>query len=145
MVHQQIYVIQNTAHRPSTQASYTASRVRPKRKISCAAARIAATLTISFPWFFLKHNCCIKPYVLREPRRDLSNRRLNEHGIYIRHCQESNSQSVPSQVGADTTRPQWQTTIERSGFRVCQGRLWRLLAKSMMWINISMVPMLQWL
>ena len=45
-----------------------------------------------------------------------SNRRLNEHGIYIRHCQESNSQSVPSQAGADPTRPQWrilkQNTIE---------------------------------
>ena len=26
---------------------------------------------------------------------------------YIRHCQESNSQPVPSQAGADTTRPQW--------------------------------------
>ena len=26
--------------------------------------------------------------------------------IYIRHCQESNSQPVPSQAGADTTRPQ---------------------------------------
>ena len=31
-----------TAHWPSTQASYIASRVRPKRKISCAAAQIAA-------------------------------------------------------------------------------------------------------
>ena len=54
VVHQQLHVIRNTAHRPSTQASYTASRVRPKRKISCAAAQIAATqiaatLTISFP------------------------------------------------------------------------------------------------
>ena len=39
-------------------------------------------------------------------RRDPSNPRLNEHGIYIRHCQESNSQPVPSQAGADTTRPQ---------------------------------------
>ena len=48
-MHQQLHVIRNTAHRPSTQASYTASRVRPKRKISCAAAQIAATLTISFP------------------------------------------------------------------------------------------------
>ena len=36
VVHQQLHVIQNTVHRPSTQASYTASRVRPKRKISCA-------------------------------------------------------------------------------------------------------------
>ena len=35
MVHQQLHVIRNTAHRPSTQASYTASRVQPKRKISC--------------------------------------------------------------------------------------------------------------
>ena len=49
MVHQQIHVIRNTAHRPSTQASYTASRVRLIRKISCAVAQIAATLTISFP------------------------------------------------------------------------------------------------
>ena len=49
VVYQQLHVIRNTAHRPSTQASYTASRVRPKRKISCAAAQIAATLTISFP------------------------------------------------------------------------------------------------
>ena len=52
VVHQQLPVIRNTAHRPSTQTSYTASRVRPKRKISCAAAQIAATqiaatLTIS--------------------------------------------------------------------------------------------------
>ena len=36
------------------------------------------------------------------------NRRLNEHGIYIRHCQESNSQPVPSQAGADPTKPQWR-------------------------------------
>ena len=49
VVHQQLHVIRNTAHRPSTQASYTASQVRPKRKISCAAAQIAATLIISFP------------------------------------------------------------------------------------------------
>ena len=57
--------------------------------------------------YFFQHNFCVKPYVPREPRRDPSNRRLNEHGIYIRHCQESNSQPVPSQAGADTTRPQW--------------------------------------
>ena len=31
-----------------------------------------------------------------------------KHGIYIRHCQESNSQPVPSQAGVDTTRPQWR-------------------------------------
>ena len=55
VVHQQLHVIPNTAHRPSSQASsYTASRVRPKRKISCAeaqiaATQIAATLAISFP------------------------------------------------------------------------------------------------
>ena len=53
-MHQQLHVIRNTAHRPSTQANYTTSRVRPKRKIGCAAAQIAATqiaatLTISFP------------------------------------------------------------------------------------------------
>ena len=33
---------------------------------------------------------------------------LSEHGIYIRHCQESSSQPVPSQAGADTTRPRWR-------------------------------------
>ena len=60
-------------------------------------------------FFFFLNSFCVKPYVPREPRRDPSNRRLNEHGIYIRHCQESNSQPVPSQAGADTTRPQWRT------------------------------------
>ena len=35
---------------------------------------------------FFKHNFCVKPYVPREPRRDPSNRRVNKHGIYIRHC-----------------------------------------------------------
>ena len=49
VVHQQLHVIRNTAHRPSMQASYTASQVRPKRKISCAAAQIAALSAISFP------------------------------------------------------------------------------------------------
>ena len=42
----------------------------------------------------------------REPRRNPSNRRLNEHGIYIRHCQDSNSQPVPSQVQGEPIRPQ---------------------------------------
>ena len=46
VVHQQLHVIRNTAHRPSTQASYTASRVRPKRGISSAAAQVAATHNI---------------------------------------------------------------------------------------------------
>ena len=32
--------------------------------------------------FFFQHNFCVKPYVPREPQRDPSNRRLNEHGIY---------------------------------------------------------------
>ena len=54
VMHQQLHVMRNTAHQSSTQASNTASQVRPKRKISCAAAQIAATqiaatLTISFP------------------------------------------------------------------------------------------------
>ena len=61
----------------------------------------------------------VKPYVPRKPRRDPSNRRLNEHSIYIRHCQESNSQPDPSQTGADTTRPQWQWVNSRLTAR-CQ-------------------------
>ena len=55
--------------------------------------------------YFLKHNFCIKPDVPREPRSDLSNHRLYEHGICIRHCQDSNSQPVLSQVRADSTWP----------------------------------------
>ena len=31
IVHQQLHVIRNTAHRPSMQASYTAGQVGPKR------------------------------------------------------------------------------------------------------------------
>ena len=61
--------------------------------------------------FFFEHNFSVKPYLPREPRRDPSNRRLNEHGIYIRHCQESNSQPILSQAGANPTRPQWQTML----------------------------------
>ena len=60
-------------------------------------------------YIFFKHTICVKPYVPREPRRDPSNPRFDEHGIYIRHCKESNSQLVQSQSGADTTRPQWRT------------------------------------
>ena len=48
---------------------------------------------------FFKHNLCVKPYVLRKPRRDPINLRLNKH------YQKSNSQPGPSQVGAVTTRP----------------------------------------
>ena len=46
--------------------------------------------------------------------RNPSNRRLNEHGIYIRHCQESNSQPVLSQVRADPTRSQWLSVPDHS-------------------------------
>ena len=53
---------------------------------------------------FFKHNFCVKSYVPRKPWRDPSNRGLNEHGIYIRHCQESNSQPVSSQVSNDLFR-----------------------------------------
>ena len=35
---------------------------------------------------FFQHNFFVKPYVPREPWRDLSNHRLYERGIYIRHC-----------------------------------------------------------
>ena len=65
------------------------------------------TKRIEYIYLFtiFQHNFCVKPYALREPRRDPSKRRLNEHGMCIRQCQESNSQPVPSQAGADTTRP----------------------------------------
>ena len=56
--------------------------------------------------FFFKTQFLCQAICTQRTRRDPSNRRLNEHGIYIRHCQESNSQPVPSQAGADTTRPQ---------------------------------------
>ena len=74
--------------------------------------RSSGTLTVLIVYnytpvlYFFKHNFCVKRYLPREPRRNPSNRRLNEHGIYIRHCHVSNSQPVPSQAGADTTRPQ---------------------------------------
>ena len=51
---------------------------------------------------FFKHNFCYQAVW-----RDQSNRRLYEHGICIRHCQDSNSQPVPSLVRAYSTRPQW--------------------------------------
>ena len=56
-----------------------------------------------------QHNFWIKPYVPREPQRVPSNRMAlwTWNTIYIRHCQESNSHPLPSQVHADSTRPQW--------------------------------------
>ena len=73
-------------------------------------------------YMFFKHNFCVKPYgltqklclknTIQEPRRDPSNRRLNVHVIYLRHCQKSSSQPVPSQTGDDATRPQWRTCIK---------------------------------
>ena len=57
---------------------------------------------------FLTQFLCQAICTQRTPKGP-SNRRLNEHGIYIRHCQESNSQPVPSQAGADPTRPQFST------------------------------------
>ena len=63
-------------------------------------------------YYFLNMNFVSSHYVPREPRRDPSNCRFNEHGIYIWHCQESNSQpSIPSQVRADPTRPQWRSYV----------------------------------
>ena len=56
----------------------------------CESTRDSTAIIGCF--FLFKHNFCVKLDVPREPRRDSSNRRLNEHGIYIRHCQESNSQ-----------------------------------------------------
>ena len=46
---------------------------------------------------------------------DPSNRRLNEHGIYIRHCQESNSQA-----GVNTTRPQPASTNQYFSLLQCE-------------------------
>ena len=72
-------------------------------------------------------------YVPGEPQRDLSNRWLYEHRICIHQCQDSNSQPVPSQMRADSTRPQWlPVEILRPGFIVvthhvnssAEGRLW---------------------
>ena len=51
----------------------------------------------------------VSRHMYPENSEDPSNHRLNEHRIYIRHCQESNSQPVPSQAGADPSRPQWRT------------------------------------
>ena len=59
-----------------------------------------------FILFFFLNTIFVSSHMYPENPKDPSNRRLNEHGIYIRHCQESNSQPVPSQAGVDTTRPQ---------------------------------------
>ena len=38
--------------------------------------------------------------------------------VYIRHFQESNSQPVPSQAGADTIRPQWLSNSKVTDFKI---------------------------
>ena len=87
VVHKQLHVIRNTAHRPSTQASYTASRVRLKWKISCAAAQIAATPTISFPRWRLSRTR-VFDVGLRAVSRSWHS--LSQHRVHFR------SQSSPS-------------------------------------------------
>ena len=49
-----VHVIQNIAHQPSMQASYTAGRVRPNKET--VSAQIAARLTISFSVDFQMFN-----------------------------------------------------------------------------------------
>ena len=52
---------------------------------------------------FFQHNFCIKPYV---PRENPEGTRVIVGSVkmkyIIRHCQDSNSQPVPSQVCADS-------------------------------------------
>ena len=40
--------------------------------------------------YFVQHNLFSQAICTQRTPRDPSNRRLNEHGIYIRHCQEAN-------------------------------------------------------
>ena len=47
---------------------------------------------------FCLHNFFVKPYTQRAPKGLVGNRRLYEHGIHIRHFQESNPQPVQSQM-----------------------------------------------
>ena len=74
-------------------------------KWKCRAAYNHCNMVL---WFF-QHNF-VKPYVYPENPEETQvivgsmNMGLSD---YIRHCQASNSQPVPSQAGADTTRPQW--------------------------------------
>ena len=58
-----------------------------------------------FAFFFNTTFLSSRMYPDREPRRDPSNHRLYEHGICIRHHQDSNSEPVPSQLHADSSRP----------------------------------------
>ena len=64
--------------------------------------------------FFFKHNFCVKPCVPREPRRDPSNRRLNEHGIYIRTARNRTHNLFRPKRGDDLTRPQRYLMLEIS-------------------------------
>ena len=59
---------------------------------------------------FLTQFLCQAICTQRTPKGLEGNRRLYEHGIYIRYCQESNPQPVPSKARADPTRPQWRNT-----------------------------------
>ena len=71
-----------------------------RHRVRCL--RIEGRLTCTFFAQFLCQAICTQ----RTPKGLEGNRRLYEHGIYIRHCQESNPQPVPSQVRADSTMPQ---------------------------------------
>ena len=91
-------------------SNWSASSVREGSPIYSMPDRKLGTIffLISRNLLFLTQFLC-QATCTHEPQRDPNNRRLNEHGIYIRYCQESNSQPVSSQAGADNTRPQWRT------------------------------------
>ena len=67
-------------------------------------------------FMFFQHNFCVKLYVPREPRRDPSNRRLYEHGIwYISDTARNRTHNLfrpkcaPIPLGhSDGQRSQWQ-------------------------------------
>ena len=81
---------------------------------------------------FFFNTIFVSSHMYPENPKDPSNRRLNEHGIYIRHCQESNSQPVPSQAGVDTTRPQWRTwgPFVRQSVNVQWSRIYKVLVSA---------------
>ena len=97
----------NTVSRPSNQVRCSEPSLRHSR---CWADLVKFVFRWRIPGdrSLLTQFLCCAICIPREPRRDPSNRGLYEHGKWIRHCQESNPQPVPSQVRTYPSR-QWRT------------------------------------
>ena len=94
-VHQQSHVIWNTAHRPRTQASYTAGRVsiNQNKKLSCSVANCSNTHNI-IPWWCHRRSASYTEFNTNQSDRELNNNKIELYS-YIFSKLHKNKNTIP--------------------------------------------------